>query len=299
MIAARISVARRMGKRRTVLGISRRELARRVGCSYAYLYQVESGLRPLSPELAPQVEDVLRVRPGSLRLEVRRGRPPLSAATRRVLKVVRGARGLRPGGVSGRVPLHPRSDWGRRQENPFWPMAVHLGERAGRRIAQLEKERRGDDKFWRLVNSLRFDSWSEKALVVEVGLRSLELTGLSLARVGCSLASACGRTGRDTAGTAYPAFVLEHQGASLVWFSQRCVATERGFRWPDNVVVVARGGVRRTVVVELDGPTYHQNVAAGERRDQELGVPVLHVHPDVLRRPDGLTAILDWVVAKV
>ena len=291
-----ISVARRIRKRRMALGISRRSLGRSVGCSYAYLYQVETGLRPLSPELAPRVEAALRVRAGSLRLDTRRGRPPLGPGTRRVLKALRGARGARAGAVAGRVPAHPRPDWGKRDENPFWPMALHLGERAGQRVRQLEKVRRQDNKFWRLANSLRFDSWSEKALVVEVGLRCLELTGLSPKKVGCSLASACGQTGRDTGGRAYPAFVLEHRGASLAWFSQRCVATDRGFRWPDNLVVVARDGVRRTVVVELDGPRYHADVAAGERRDQELGVPVLHVHPDVLRTEEGVERILDWVV---
>ena len=289
-----------MRKRRLSLGMSRRELARRVGCSYAYLYQVESGLRPLSPQMAVKTEGALQVRPGSLALEVRRGRPPLAEGTRRVLKALRSAQGPRPDAPAARrLPRHPRPDWGKRNENPFWPMAMHLGPRAGQRLARLEKERRQDDKFWRLANSLRFDSWSEKALVVEVGLRCLELTGLSPDKVGCSLANACGKTGRATGRKAYPAFLLEHKGASLAWFSQRCVATDQGFRWPDNVVVVALRGVRRTVVVELDGPTYHQNVAAGERRDRELGVPVLHVHPDVVRTEEGINRILDWVVSSL
>jgi len=183
--------------------------------------------------------------------------------------------------------------------NPFWPMAIHLGELAHQRVRALEQKWAGNERFWRLVNSLRFDSWSEKNLVVQVGLRSVALTGVCPAQVGCLLTCVSGNTGRDLSGQALPAFLLEHRGAAVAWFVQRCVRTWQGYRWPDNLLVVAREGRRQTVVVEVNGPAFHTSAEAERLRDQELGVPVVHVHPALLQTEDGLGQILDIVWEKL
>ena len=300
MLSPRIRLAKKIRRRRLALGLSQREVARRLGCSQAYLYQVEQGLRPLSPPRAEALEGILGAARRAYTWEVKRGRPPLCEGARRVLRQLARARGgARKGAPEERVPRFPRSDRGRAGHNPLWPMALHLGERAGARVQELEKQRAGEERFWLGINSLPYDSWSEKDLTVQVGRESLTLTGVSPDRVGCTLHSVCGKTGKSRGDRAQPAFLLEHQGASLAWFPQRCVATERGHRWPDSIVVVARNERRRTLVVELDGPRYHRNTQAEERRDAELGLPVLHVHPDVLRTEGGLQRILDWACSKV
>ena len=179
-------------------------------------------------------------------------------------------------------------------ENLFWPLGPHLGERAAQDVQRLELQRGKHDRFWRLANSLRFDSWSERWLTVQVGLRCEELVPLSLAAVGSQLRGVDGVTGKDTHHQPHPALILQHRGASVAWFPQCCVRSISGYRWPDALLVVARRGRKVTVVVELDGPRYHQEVARGMARDRDLGVAVLHVHPDVLRQSDGLDKILDW-----
>jgi len=178
-------------------------------------------------------------------------------------------------------------------------MAIHLGQEAGQRVRQLEAARRHDEKFWRLANSLRFDSWTEKDLVIQVGQISVELTGVSLNQVGCTLQVVCGKTGADTMTRAYPSFLLRHGQASIGWFTQRCVRTQHGHRWPDVILVVALNGRKRTLVVEIDGPQFHTCPKAESRRDAELAVPVRHVPPSLLQQPDGLKQILDWACSQV
>lgn len=293
-------MAKKIRRRRIQLRVGQRELARRLGCSQAYLYQVERGVRPLSAQFAGSLEMILKVKPGLFSLKVRRGRPPLSEEARRILRELRRAEGAsRTVAPDGRKPRFPRSDWGRPGENPFWPMAIHLGQQAGERVQLLEFTRRNDDKFWRIVNSLRFDSWTEKDLVVQVGLLSVELAHVSLRQVGCALQSVCGKTGADTMTRPYPAFLFKYRGASVGWFPNRCVRTRHGHRWPDSLLVVANNGRKQTVVVEVDGPNYHQCVESELKRDADLAVPVLHVHPSVLQQSDGLRRILDWVYSKV
>ena len=295
MLDQGIGIARKFRRRRLALRLSQRELARRMECSQAYLYQVESGKRPLSPPKARRLESLLGARPGAYTLPVRRGRPPLSAQARQVLRQLRQAYSkARPANTEAAPPRHPRPDRAPAGLNPLWPMALHLGQAAARRVQELEKLRGGDDRFWRRLNSLLFDSWSEKDLVVQVGQACSELVGVSPDSLGCRLRSVCGQTGRDTGKKVYPAFLLQHQDVSLAWFPQRCVRIAKGHRWPDSIVVATRHGRRRTLVVEVDGPEFHRRVGTEERRDRELGVPVLHVHPAVLAQPDGLQRILDW-----
>jgi len=299
MLAKSALVARKMQQKRKSMGLSLRLLAARVGCAHTYLHQVELGLRPLSCKQGELLEGVLRLRPGSLRLETRRGRPRISSAGRRVLRELRRCGGLPVDGRNFGKPKFARFDQARSLQNPFWPMAVHLGEGAHQRVRALERKWAEDERFWRLANSLRFDSWSEKNLVVQVGLRSVALTGVCPARVGCLLTCVSGSTGRDVSGQALPAFLLEHRGAAVAWFVQRCVRTWQGYRWPDNLVIVAREGRRQTVVVEVNGPAFHTSKEAERLRDQELGVPVVHVHPALLQTEEGLGEILDRVWEKL
>ncbi len=223
----------------------------------------------------------------------------MSEDARKILAELRRAQGATKNVEhDGMKPRHLRSDWGKPVENPFWPMAIHLGEEAGKRVRELEAARH-DENFWRLANSLRFDSWTEKDLVIQVGQFSVELAGVSLKQVGCTLQSVCGKTGADTMSRAYPGFLLRHGEASLGWFTQRCVRTQHGHRWPDVILVVALNGRKRTVVVEVDGPEFHPCAKAELRRDAELAVPVLHVSPSLLQQPNGLGQILDWACSQV
>ena len=302
MLPPLISLARKIRSRRMQRKLSQRAVAKVVGCSQSYIAHIECGRRPCSRAVAERLETLLGARRGSLtRFDFPRGRPPMNAATKHILQELRKAaspaeRELPP---MIRPPAFPRHDLVKPVEDAFWPMAIHLGERAAREVVSLEKQRREQDRFWRLANSLRYDSWSEKRLVVQLGLRCQQLLPLSLDGIGSQLRGVDGMSGKDTHGQAYPAFVLRHQDYSIAWFTQRCVRSTSGYRWPDAIVVVAFQGKKRTVVVEIDGPKCHRNVRQGEARDLDLGVPVLHVHPDVLGQPDGLDRILHWACAKI
>jgi len=286
MLDERAGVARKIRSCRQAQRLSLRELGRRLGTSHAYLYQVESGLRPLAPAKAGLLERVLGIR--GLILSVRRGRPPLSLEARRILRELRRSKGLPVVDPPGprNLPAYPRAERGEPRLSPFGPT---------RPLRDLERARRGDQRFWRLLNSLRFDSGSEKALTLEVGLGSQTLTGVSPIRVGCGLRTVSGKTGKDQLAQAYPAFLLEREGMAVAWFVQPCVYTGVGFRWPDNLLVVARNGLRKTLVVEVDGLAYHRSPLAEAGRDRELGVPVLHLHPGEL----CLDFVLDWAQSQL
>ena len=155
-------------------------------------------------------------------------------------------------------------------------MAIHLGELAAQEVKNLEKLRPAHDPFWRQLQTICYDSWSEKRLHVKIGLTGADLAGVNPKSLGCLLASADGRTGRSSR-RAYPAFVWRNQDISLALFPQRCVGTALTHRWPDNLLVAAHRGRRVTGVVEVDGKPYHPDQKAEQRRDLELGVPVLHL----------------------
>ncbi len=124
MLADRTRLATKIRKRRLALRLSQREVARRLGCSQAYLHQVEHSLRPLSPPKAVHLEVLLGAKRGTYVREVRRGRPPLTQAVRRVLRELRLSRGLpKKVEVDGQAPKFPRPDAVRAGVNPFWPMA--------------------------------------------------------------------------------------------------------------------------------------------------------------------------------
>jgi transcriptional regulator with XRE-family HTH domain len=299
-----MKIARAARNRRLELGISQRQLAQRVGCDQSYLAQVETGRRPLSRAIAERLEVHLRVRTGRYTsVTFLRGRPRLSEPARHVLAQLRRATGDEPRprleNWIPKKPRHPRSDRHFSLENQFWPMALHLGPSAGRQISELQSRRGADERFWRQINQIIFDSWSEKWVVAQVGLAATQLTGVSFSGVGCALESIHGRTGENTACCPYPAFLIQHRDSAVAWFPQRGVRTQRGFRWPDNVLVIARNGRKVTAVVEVAGPDYHQDREAEARRNAELGVPILHVSAAKVGTPELVTKILDWAHALV
>ena len=291
-----VRIARAILKRRQVLKLSQRRVAAALGCSQPYLAQVETGRRPVSRRIAEKLESVFRVKRGSYtKVVFRRGRPAVSPSARQALCEIRRAQGAAPRALPllG-VPQHPRPDCASGLENPLWPIAIHLGEQAAREVRDLEKLRPADDPFWRQLQTIRYDSWSEKRLHIKVGLTGAELTGVNPRSLGCVLPSADGRTGGSSR-RAFPAFVWRWRDISLALFPQRCVGTACTHRWPDNLLVAACRGRRVTGVVEVDGEPYHQDLEAERRRDQELEVPVLHLDAAEVGRAGLLDKLLLWV----
>ena len=80
MLSPLIRIARMVSRRRNTLQLSQRQVASQLGCSQAYLAQVETAKRPLSKRFAEKLEVLFKVKPGKYTQEViRRGRPPLEA----------------------------------------------------------------------------------------------------------------------------------------------------------------------------------------------------------------------------
>ncbi|MDP2325811.1 MAG: helix-turn-helix transcriptional regulator [Gammaproteobacteria bacterium] len=276
---------------------SQRQLAAKVGCSQPYLAQVETGVRPISKRIAEKLEVVFKVKRGTYTKAVfPRGRPPRGAEARQALRQIGLATGKAPRALeSVGPPTHPRADRVFGLENQFWPIGPHLGAEAARQVRQLEALRPREEHFWRHLNGIPYDSWTEKLFQVGVGLSGAELTRVSLGSLGCELPSADGLTGRDSRKRPYPAFVTQQGDMAVAMFPQRCVGTAHGYRWPDTLVVAARDGRKITAVVELDGAPFHGNRDAERRRDRDLGVDVLHVDASEVGKPGLLKKIFDWL----
>lgn len=58
-------IAMMVRKQRIDLGLSQRQVARSVNCSQSYIAQVEAGTRPISRNLAEQLEKLFKLRKGS------------------------------------------------------------------------------------------------------------------------------------------------------------------------------------------------------------------------------------------
>lgn len=58
-----------------------------------------------------------------------------------------------------------------------------MSSQAREEVELLEKLRAEDELFWRQFNSLRFDSWSEKRLLVRLVLLGSQLAGVRLERL--------------------------------------------------------------------------------------------------------------------
>lgn len=277
--------------------LSQYDVAKLVGCNQSYICHIETGRRPVSLEMAKKLEIALQAKGGSYRkAEFRRGRPPCSEATKVALRHLTRAQGASPRRLLNLgTPCHPRPDRQYGLDNPFWPIANFLGEKAQSEVVQLEKLRPKQNHFWRQMNSLTYQSWTEKRFQVRVGLTGADLVGLSARRLGAVLPAACGRTGRDASQQAYPSFILQHEDLSIAIIPQRCVGTGQTYRWADNLVVAARNGRKVTGVIETDGAEFHSNAAKEKRRDEELGVPVLHIDAADVGNPDLMERIFTWL----
>jgi len=274
-------------KRRRELGLTQRRVARQAACSQSYLAQIETGRRPMSYQLAEKLEALLKVGPGTFTgARFLRGRPPLTEQARDILRELRRAHGPDPYLYEpmGR-PRFPRGDLQKGHVDVL---------NSEPEVRMLEDRQRGE-RYWRDINSLRFDSRCEKSVALAVALGGAALSGVSPARLQCRLPRVQGRTGRFRHHKPHPAFLLKRNGLSLAWYVQICVRTPRGYRWPDNLLVAARNGKKKTLVVEMNGPDFHDDPQREERRDRELGVPVLHLKPGEA----DLQKILDWVESEL
>ncbi|MBN9419186.1 hypothetical protein ABS71_15570 [bacterium SCN 62-11] len=293
MLSTQCKLLKRLIKVRNKKDLSQREVAERAGFSQSYLAQVELGVRPISGRALGKLEGIYGVKFGKLWAGIgRRGRPAHTAATRRALREL--GRGIQEFWGRGVVqtPTHEQPHQVRRNDDPLWPMALHLGEAAGLEVQRLEQLRQGDERFWRQFNSWRFDSWSEKRLLVRVGLLGGQLLGVRLDRLGCSLPLVDGMSGETR--VRHRGYVLSGQQGSLVWCPQVAVATSLGVLCVDNLVVVSSGGKSVSVAVEVDGAEFHGDLAERRRRDRALGIPVLHVDAGDLDKPGLVTRILLW-----
>lgn len=162
-------------------------------------------------------------------------------------------------------------------------------------MLESENLRKNHNHFWRQLNSITYQSWTEKRFQVRVGLTGAELLGLSSRRIGAVLPTACGMTGRDATKKAYPTFVLQHEDLSIAIIPQRCVGTSQTYRWADSLVVAARNGHRVTGIIETDGAEFHADKNKERRRDEELGVPVLHIDAGEVGDANLMERVFAWL----
>jgi transcriptional regulator with XRE-family HTH domain len=301
MLSPLILIAGMARKQRLKLKLTQRAVARQVGCSQPYIAQVERGRRPISRALADKLETLFGVRKGRYTMaRFLRGRPSLTPQSKHVLRMTRSSQG-KPARIlpPSTAPRYPRPDRVAGLADPFDPIDAHLGEQAGKEVRQLEALRPYDERFWRLMNSFHYDSWSEKRLMTLVGLTGVQLVGTSPARLGCQLQCVDGKTGRDTSRRAHPSFLIEHRDAAINWLPQRCVRTGSGVRWPDVTLVVAKAGRKVTAVVEVQGAEFHSDEKAEARRTRDLGVSVLAVDAAEIGNPGLIGKILDWAYSLI
>lgn len=274
---------------RRFMDMTQRQLARAMGCSQSYLARVEAAHKPLSKRLADWLEDFFELDPGFFRRDCYRlGRPPMTEEARELRGEIEKARPPEP--KTERTPIqaptHQRADLAMPRQNPFARLSDHPD------LIKLEQDTQSDQLRWQRTNSVRFDSGAEKIFLLPIAARSAMVLGASFGSLGCELHSANGRTGRSTEKRAYPTFLFRHEGMAVAALPQRCVRTLDGYRWPDMVLIVAKNGRKRTLVVEVNGPT-HNNAYKEKQRDRELGVPVYHLPVSRVDDPDALHQILD------
>lgn len=294
MLPQVIKNGKSLRKLRMLAGISQHAAAREVGCAQPYLCQVEKGRRALSLKFGERLERLLGLKSGRLTgRRVARGRPVLPQMIRWAKRQL------------GKIPVETvpsqvrpsafaRGKARLPQEDPFWPMAIHLGIESGDEVRLLEKLRAGDELFWRRLNSLVFDSWSEKRFLVGWANRGAELLDLRPASVGCTLRITDPQTGLGAGGDLSPAFVLAHGETAIAAFPQLSVWTGVQYRRPDLTLVVTRGSRRVTAIVEVEGRPFHSDAWRERLRDQELGVCVYHLDAARVGDPAAIQDILNW-----
>lgn len=299
MLSSQQKLAKRLVKLRIAKKMSQYEVARLAGFCQPYLAQVEKGVRPISARALERLEAVYEKKLSRQLWKGvgRRGRPAFVPLTHQAMREFGGA--IRGVWAEAEVvaPRHVQAHQVRRSSDPLWPMALHLSLQAREEVELLEKLREEDEFFWRQFNSLRFDSWSEKRLLVRVGLLGGQLLGVRLDRLGCALPVVDGVTGGKPG--LHRGFVLKGEKASVVWCPQVAVKSEAAVLCVDNLLVVSDGKRRVTVAVEVDGGPYHGDQEHKRWRDRVLGVPVLHVDAADLGKRGLITQILRWAHAQL
>lgn len=274
-------------RHRLKLGLTQRMLGAAVDCSQPYLSQVERGRRPISEKIARKLEEVLES-PGAFSwAPFLRGRPPLVPQSRQVSRALRrGAEAFEDVPDLGRPPRY-------KQVHQRWGIEDRLAF-LGPTVQRLEEFRGMDERYWRSVNTLRYDSASEASLIGALSALGGQWTGVNLEKMGCSLTLINGTTGGKFKGT-HRSFLFKHQGVSLSWTPQVPIRTRLKYRTPDNVLLISAGGRTVTAVIEVAGNVYHSHDEMLARQ-REIGVPMLVVDPARTRDPDIITAILDWAL---
>lgn len=299
MLSPLNKLTRRLLHRRKTQGLTQAQAARQAGVSPSWLCQVETGVRPPSRGLAMALEKVYGLAPGAFTRRIvfaRPGRRPLSSLSRAALRAIGRAvmvefqQAAFDFPTDSRVPRHPWPPTPGQVANVLWPMGLHLGLEAQREVEQLEALRPDDEPFWRLLNRLRFDSWSEKRLLVRAALSGGDLLQVAPQRAGCFARVAHGRTGRDASHTPLPAVLLTRGDLSVLFWIQAPVRTWCTFRRVDFLATVCDGRRKMTVAVEVDRPG--KDPEAQHRRRLELGLPVLRVPADRVGDADVVERIV-------
>lgn len=294
MLSNQQKLAKRLIRLRIGRGLSQYDVAQMAGFSQPYLAQVELGVRPISGRALARLEEIYEKKLSRQLWKGigRRGRPAFVGLTgQAMLELAVGIRNFW-GQAEVVAPKHPQAHQVRRSSDPLWPMALHLSLEAREEVQLLEKLRAEDESFWRQFNSLRFDSWSEKRLLVRVGLLGGQMLGVRLERLGCALSLVDGQSGKKA--RLHRGFVMKGESASLVWCPQVAVKTKIGVLCVDNLLVVSNGVSSATVAVEVEGRKFHSDPDRERRRDRALGIPVLHVDAGELDKPGLITRILRW-----
>lgn len=290
MLSPSQKVAREIRRIRLAQKLSQRELSERAGFQQPYLCQVETGVRAISLKAARSLELALELRAGKFckRLQTKESRKRWAATRAALREFGRRIRNF----VEGEKPRMEQPHQCFTLEDPLWPMGIHLGEEAAREVRQLELLRKGQTRFWRDFNSFRFDSWSEKRLLVRLALLGMQLVGVRLDQIGCSLNLVDGRTGKEPG--LHRGFVHKGEQASLVWCPQVAVRAGKKVLCVDNLLMVRTRTKTVTVIVEVVGAPYHSDREKEKRRDQLLGVPIFHLDAAQLGQPRLIEKILTW-----
>lgn len=292
MLSPSMKIARSIRDIRVRRNLTQRQLAALVGCSQPYLAQIERGQRPVSQKFAGLLEEALKQKAGAFSgAPPRSGRRPLGPG----LDLLRLLRHRLEVEVDEVPPEEPRvrRQWG--MENTLASLGKEAGPEAAKEVARLERRHRGDESYWRFLNSIRFDTWQEKHFIVQLALRSAALVGLAPGQVGCAVACVDGVSGKSVQKVAHPAFLLTHGEVPMAWFPQVCVRTESGHDFPDNLVVVASEDRWATCIVEIN-PKPGSSLRKTKHR--ELRIPVIYVPSEQVGDPEVLDAVLDWLVTQ-
>lgn len=290
-------VALTLRRRRRELRKTQKCVAEQVGCSQPYLSQVERGRRPLSEKMALRLELNLEI-PGLLTTApFLKGRPRLTEVSRKTTKNLR--QGAAPVVETAPIDRKPRfhqlhQQWG--VEDRLAGLGRVFGENAARLLEVLEQKVGPDQRYWRNINSMRYDSFPERWFTAAFAALGGQLTGLRLSKLGCSLTLVNGKTGKAYQGC-HRGFLFEYQGISIAWVPQVAIRTHKMYRCPDYVLMISNGRKTVTAAVEIWG--CGRGLTEVIERGLELGIPVFCTTAEFVDTENSIEDILDWAVSLI